>query len=43
MVMIRKGATPYKVAKKILKQEGVKVPKAQIIKKTKVSGPYLQH
>ncbi len=43
MVMLRPPGKAYEVAKKILKREGVKIPKRSVIEKTTVKGPYLQH
>lgn len=43
MVMLRPPGKSYQVSKKVLKKEGIKVPKRSVIEKNKVSGPYLQH
>lgn len=43
MVMMRPAGKPYKVAKKVLKNKGVKVRKPVVKTQTKLSGPYLQH
>lgn len=41
--MLRIPGKAYKIAKKILKQENVKVNKPKEMEKTKLTGPYLQH
>lgn len=43
MVMLRPGGKPYEVAKKVLKKQGVKVPKRDVVQPMKLKGPYLQH
>jgi hypothetical protein len=43
MVQLRPPGKAYEVAKKILKQQGIKVPKRDVIDKVKIKGPYLQH
>ena len=43
MVMLRPPGKAYKIAKKVLRQEGVKVRKPRAMDKKNVSGPYLQH
>ena len=43
MVMLRAPGKPYEIAKKVLKNKGVKIPKRSVIKKTKLTVPYLQH
>lgn len=43
MVMLRPPGKAYEVAKKVLKQKGVKVPKRDVKEPVKLSGPYLQH
>lgn len=41
--MLRPAGKAYKIAKKVLRQEGVKVRKPKAMQATKVKGPYLQH
>lgn len=41
--MLKPPGKPYEVAKQVLKKKGVKVPKRDVIQKTKLTGPYLQH
>lgn len=43
MVALRPPGKAYEVAKKVLKKQGVKIPKPAVIEKTTVKGPYLQH
>lgn len=43
MVMLRPAGKAYQIAKKVLRQEGVKVRKPKAMEKKNVSGPYLQH
>lgn len=43
MVMLRPPGKAYKIAKKVLGKEAVKVPKRSVIKKKKLKGPALQH
>lgn len=43
MVQLRPPGKGYEIAKKVLKKEGIKVPKREVIEKVKVKGPYLQH
>ncbi len=43
MVMLRPPGKAYKIAKKVLKEKGVKVPKRKVIQKTTQKGPYLLH
>jgi hypothetical protein len=43
MVMIRPGGKPQKIAEKIMKSKGVKIPKKKKMEKTALTGPYLQH
>jgi len=43
MAMLRPPGKSYEVAKKVLKNKGVKVPKRKVIEKTNLKGPYLQH
>ncbi len=43
MVMLRPPGKAYEVAKKVLKNKGVKVPKREVIQKTTLKGPYLTH
>ena len=41
--MLKPPGKPYEVAAQVLKNKGVKVPKREVVEKTKISGPYLQH
>lgn len=41
--MLRPKGTPYKVAKQVLKNKGIKVRKPEVIEKTTVRAQYLQH
>ncbi len=43
MVMLRPSEKAYKIAKKILNQQGVKVNPPKADKKSKLKMPYLQH
>lgn len=43
MVMLRPPGKAYKVAKKILKNEGVLVPKPDVVEKTKIKSRFLLH
>lgn len=43
MVMLRPSGKAEKIAKKVMKQKGVKVPNSKAYEKTKPSTPYLQH
>lgn len=43
MVMLRPPGKAAKVATKVLKNKGVKVPAAKQLEKIKLQGPYLQH
>ena len=43
MVQLRPPGKAYEVAKKVLKKQGIKVPKRDAIEKIKLKGPYLQH
>lgn len=43
MVMLRPSGKPYEVAKKVLKEKGVKVRKPNVMEKQKPQGPYLTH
>ena len=43
MVMLRPSGKPYKIAKKILANKGVKVAKPKEIQATKQTGPFLYH
>jgi len=43
MIMLRPGGKPQKVAEKVLKSKGVKVPKKPKMEKIALTGPYLQH
>jgi hypothetical protein len=43
MVMLRPPGKAYAIAKKVLKQQGVNVPKRDVIQKAKVKVPRLLH
>jgi len=43
MVMLRPSGKAEKIAKKVMKQKGVKVPNASAYQKTKLQTSYLQH
>lgn len=45
MVMIRPGGKPQKIAEKVMKNKGVKLPKKKKNENEKslLTGPYLQH
>ena len=43
MVQLRPPGKAYEIAKKILKEQGVKVPKRDVIQPVTIRGPYLQH
>lgn len=43
MVMLKPPGKAQEVAKKVLKEKGIKVPKKSGIQKTTITGPYLQH
>lgn len=43
MVMLRPSDKAQKIAEKVLKQKGIKVPKSKAYEKTKLQTPYLQH
>ena len=43
VVMIRPGGKPQKIAEKVMKSKGVKLPKKKKMEKTALTGPYLQH
>ena len=43
MVMLRPAGKPYKIAKKILANKGVKVAKPKAKEETKQTGPFLYH
>lgn len=42
MVMLRPPGKPYQVAKKVLKNKGVKVRKPEQMQKVNVKTPYMQ-
>lgn len=42
-IMIRPQGKPEKVAKQVMKQKGIKIPKSKPVEKTKNKGPYLTH
>lgn len=43
MVQLKPSGKALAVAQKILKQQGIKVPKRNAMEKTKIKTPYLQH
>ncbi len=43
MVMLRPPGKPYKIAKAVLKNKGIKVRDPKAYEKTKLQTPYLQH
>lgn len=43
MVMLRPGGKAQKIAEKVMKNKGVKIPKKKKMEKTVLTGPYLQH
>lgn len=43
MVMLREKGKATKIAQKVMRQKGVKVPKAQTYERIKLQTPYLQH
>lgn len=43
MAQLRPPGKAYEVAKKVLKKQGVKVPKRDVIQPVNIKGPYLQH
>jgi len=43
MVMLRPSGKAEKIAKKVMKGKGVKVPNAKAYEKVKLQTPYLQH
>lgn len=43
MVMLRPDGKPYKIAKNVMKQQGVNVRPPSTKETMKVKGPYLQH
>jgi hypothetical protein len=43
MVMLRPPGKAEKIAKQVMKQKGIKIPKATSNDKTKLQTPYLQH
>lgn len=43
MVMLKPPGKPFKVAEAVLKKKGVKVPKREVVNKTKLKGPYIQN
>jgi len=43
MVALRPPGKSYEIANKILKKEGVKIPKPGAMEKTVIKGSYLQH
>lgn len=42
MVMLRPPGKAYEVAKKVLKQQGIKLPKREVIERVKVKAPFMQ-
>ena len=43
MVMLRPAGKPYKIAKEVLANKGVKVPKPKANIKKPTTGPFLYH
>lgn len=43
MVMLRPSGKAQKIAEKVMKRKGVKIPKAKEKESTKLQTPYLQH
>jgi hypothetical protein len=43
MVMLRPGGKAYEIAKRVLGNKGVKVPKPKANEPTKPAGPFLYH
>lgn len=43
MAMLRPSGKPYKIAKNVLKQKGIKVRAPKANQTPKLTGPYLQH
>lgn len=43
MVMIQPDGKSRKIARKVLKGKGVEKPKRNVVQKSKLTGPYLQH
>lgn len=43
MVMLRPKGKAQKIAKQVMKNKGVKVEDSSKMKKTTLTGPYLQH
>ena len=43
MTMLRPDGKAYKIAKKIMKEKGKKLPPPKAMENYKLRGPYLQH
>lgn len=43
MVMLREAGKAQKIAEKVMKGKGIKVPKPKAYEKIKLQTPYLQH
>ena len=43
MVMLRPPGKARKIAERVMKDKGVKVPASDRMEKVRVNGPYLQH
>lgn len=43
MAMIRPSGKAAEIAKKVMKNKGVKITSGAKLQKTKLTGPYLQH
>lgn len=43
MVQLRPPGKAFEIAKKVLKKEGIKLPKRDALEPVKDKGPYLQH
>jgi len=43
MVQLKPPGKAYEIAKKVLKQKGIKVPPRESMQQIKLKGPYLQH
>lgn len=42
-IMIRPKGKAEKIAKKVMRSQGIKIPKSKPVEKPKVQGPYLLH
>ena len=43
MVMLRPPGKAHKIAKAVMKNQGIKIRSAKVLEKAKLTGPYLQH